>query len=128
MILAFEFNTRASHGVLEGFLADIVASFDLPLDLRREKEALCLFVEGEEDLLLKFSDFLSQMLPVSIFVQGFKVSVVEKSYGTPVALKSCELFLPFSPQMVKSVIDEKNPDFYNPFITPSVGIGLEAEE
>jgi len=124
MILAFEFSTRATHGVLENILSRIVKKVGYELDLRRHNGNLVLFLESDEDALLQFSDTLSQSLPLSVFVQSFNVHVVDKPYGQRVEVVPCELFLPFTPEMVSTVIDEKSSSYYNPFIPAEIGLSL----
>jgi hypothetical protein len=127
MILAFEFRTRATHGVLENILAHIVKSAGFNLDLRQNNGVLSLFVEGQEDELLSFSDKLSSSLPLSIFIQSFNVKVVNQPSGKPIEVLPCKLFLPFTPNMVAKALDEKGAFFYNPFIPSEVGLDLESD-
>jgi hypothetical protein len=126
MILAFEFSTRATHGVLENILSHIVKNAGFALDLRRNGNILTLFLNSDEETLLEFSNTLSNRLPLSIFVQSFNVQVVDAPFGEPVKVELCELFLPFTPGMVSSVTDEKNSLFYNPFTPCEIGLDLES--
>ena len=127
MILAFEFSTRATHGVLENALSYIVKNAGFELNLRRHEGVLVLFVEADEEKLLQFSNTLSKMLPLSVFVQSFNVKVVEAPYGTLVEVPSCEIFLPFTPQMLSLVLDEKSDTYYNPFVPCEIGLNLDCD-
>lgn len=127
MILLFEFKTGASHAVLENFLINISNEFNVEYFLRYEDKKVLFFILGDEEFLLDFSNKLSIYLPTSIFIDSFSARVVDEVFGEKREIKKCNLFLPFSPKMVEEVLNEDSAHYYNPFIKPSVGVGLKED-
>ena len=125
MILAFDFHYLSSNGVLESFLNNCVSETSLSYQLDREGNVVTLYVEGEEKALIDFSEKLSLELPLSLYFKSSTVRAVESMPTSVSTMRSCDLELPFTPRMLKHVMDRDGEDYYNPFITPDVGMASD---
>ncbi|MBE0494832.1 MAG: hypothetical protein IBX45_00335 [Campylobacterales bacterium] len=123
MILAFEFHYVSHNGVLENFLFQALEENPLPFSLEREGGAVTLCVEGEEAVLIDFSERLSRALPLSLYFKSLHVKVVEALGKGSMKRPACEVALPFTPQMLTRVMDT-----YNPFTPPAFGKNIQGHE
>lgn len=98
MILCFEFEYSNLNDNLAFFLDFYAKESTLEYSIQREGYTIRLYVKGEQDELLKFSDEISLKVPHSIFLQGSKVFVSEEMKGELVNFKN--LLPNITPNMV----------------------------
>ena len=67
MILAFEFNYISKNALLENILESTCKDFGIDYKIGKVDNVINLYVEGDEQVLTSFSDFISKRLPLSIF-------------------------------------------------------------
>lgn len=120
MILSFEFQYISQNRVLENFLKTICEEFDIVYKIDKKATIVTLYVDGDEQKLGDFADFLSNRLPLSIFFKSSSVNIVEtiESY---IQVAECELTLPYTPKALLSAQDKQSCKYMNPFIKNEVG-------
>ena len=116
MVLEFKFKYLSSNNTFVNILDNILSKKGSSYKINRIGDFIFLYVEDEEDRLLKISDEISNELPMSFFLQDFTLEVVPQIPNfdyqyTPDSLRKsyCSNCL--------TKIEEDSPDFfYNPFV------------
>ena len=120
MILAFEFHYVSHNGVLENFLFEVLEEKPLPFSLERQEGAVTLCVEGEEAVLIDFSDHLAQALPLSLYFKSLHVKTETQLGQTRMERPVCHVALPFTPKMLSQAKAT-----HNPFVPPTFGKNIQ---
>ncbi|MFV0481415.1 MAG: Sec7 domain-containing protein [Campylobacteraceae bacterium] len=115
MIFTYEFTYISNNAVLENFLYYFAKSDNLDFSITKEKDKIFLHVNANEDDFLRFSDDLSNNLPISIFLKDTKVYVSEE-FEENSKLSLCDITLPFTNLTAKRAKEE-----FNPFIKNEIG-------
>ncbi|RXI44146.1 hypothetical protein CRU99_05795 [Malaciobacter mytili] len=121
MVLKFNFLYNSNNSNLLFFLENIVNQSALEYKLLK-KEAIELYVQGNEKELISFSNELSSSLPMSIFLKNSTAEVVPQiPTEENTTFKLEELNLPFCSSCLKKVEDSTKLDnFYNPFVSCTI--------
>ena len=122
MILAFEFNYISKNALLENILKSTCKDFGISYKIGKINNIVDLYVEGDEDLLRSFSDFIGKRLPLSIFFKSTAVNVIEEIKNDLNKMNECTLCLPFTPKTLFTCKDESSTLFLNPLINNEVGV------
>jgi hypothetical protein len=122
MILAFEFNYISKNALLENILESTCKDFGIDYKIGKVDNVINLYVEGDEQVLTSFSDFISKRLPLSIFFKSTAVNVVEKSIDSSYEIAQCKLCLPYTPKSLLLSKDENSTSFLSPLINNEIGI------
>lgn len=78
MIVAFEFDYSCELNFLANFLHFYAKKSGLEFSIEESAERVSLYVSGEEDEILKFSDEYMKLVPNSVFLKKSSVKVVEE--------------------------------------------------
>ena len=81
MILCFEFEYSNSNDNLAFFLNFYAKKSELTYSFEKDGRFLRLYIKGDQEELLKFSDEISRCVPHSIFLQNSRVFVSEEMRG-----------------------------------------------
>lgn len=81
MILVYEFEYANSNDNLAFFLNFYAKKSKLPYGIERESSFVRLYIKGEEEELLKFSDEISELIPHFIFLSNSRVFVSDELKG-----------------------------------------------
>ncbi|AXX92070.1 hypothetical protein CPU12_00545 [Malaciobacter molluscorum LMG 25693] len=119
MILKFSFDYNSNNNTLLYFLQNIVSKTKLENKIIRQKD-IVLYVEGNEEELISFSDELSATLPMSIFLKNNTAEVVPEIPQIDSIKVNVDNKFAFCPSCLKQIEDDNSQDFYNPFISCSV--------
>lgn len=115
MILAFEFQYLSHNGVLENLLKNIALKFDINHKIAREDSIVTLYVEGSDDILGKFADYLSLHLPLSIFFKSSSVSVVDAIPEVQEVIPFSVFEIEFLPRILSALADKNSYMYAYPF-------------
>ena len=103
MILQFEFKYTSTNRVLENLLVSICKDFNIEFKLSRaSKYVILLLVRDEIERLEKFSNYLSDRLPLSIFFKSTTAKVVDSFEVEEIEVKDVDIVLPFTPKVFNS--------------------------
>ncbi len=130
MVLKFNFIYNSNNNNLLFLLQNIVKQSSLEYKLLKNKD-IELYVRGDEEELISFSDKLSSSLPMSIFFKNSTAEVVPQISNEENTTFQLEgLNLPFCSSCLKKVEDSSNSDnFYNPFLSCSIcGTSCDVKE
>lgn len=105
MILSFEFNYISQNALLENFLEVICKDFGIVYKIGKKENVIILNVEGDEETLTNFSNYISERLPLSVFFKSTAVNVVESMELDDFIIEKCNLTLPFTPK----ILSQSNP-------------------
>jgi len=110
MILAFEFNYVSKNALLENMLESICKDFGISCEIGKNENIINLYIEGDEEKLTNFSDFIGKRLPLSIFFKSTAVNVVEQKGDILNEIPVCSLCVPYTP---KTLLVSKNQPLAN---------------
>ncbi len=116
MILAFEFRYLLSNGVLEALLSEICNDFSIPYALEREAQNVTLYVQGNEEALGKFGDFLGNSLPLSVFFKSSSVYVADKFPSTQNKDISFSKSVVFTPKHLQASTNPDGAEYLLPYL------------
>ncbi|RXK00349.1 hypothetical protein CRU98_04110 [Arcobacter sp. CECT 8986] len=119
MILKFSFDYNSNNNALIYFLQNIVSKTKLENKIVRQKD-IVLYVEGNEEELISFSDELAATLPMSIFLKNNTAEVVPEIPQVDSIKVDKNKEFAFCASCLKQIEDSSNEDFYNPFISCSI--------
>ena len=120
MILTYEFTYFSKNGALENFLDNIAKDSSIKYSINTDSDRVFLHVEEDnEEKLLEFSNTLSALLPVSVFLVDTKIYVSEELNEKAYKVRECENRFSFTPKSLKTSINE-----FNPFIKNEVGANI----
>lgn len=116
MILEYKFKYISNNDYFISILNNIVEKKNISYKINKNNDYIFLYIEADEDKLLKISNQLSQELPMSIFLKDFTLEVVPqmvaKSYQH---LVSPRLKKSYCSNCLHNIEDEEADHFYNPF-------------
>ncbi len=78
MVLEYKFEYLSSDDSYSNLLDNILKERDLEYTIFRQGDYIYLYIQDEEEALLKISEELSFKLPMSIFLKNYALEVVEK--------------------------------------------------
>jgi len=118
MVIAYKFEYVSINMVLENFLKEICDEFKIEYSIQRNDTIITLFVNGTEEVLHKFADFISFYLPLSIFLKATSVKIIDAMPKSNLKILPCEISLPFSKKAI-TLVKQKNSVFLNNPFTPN---------
>ncbi|MDR1285165.1 MAG: hypothetical protein LBJ88_03075 [Campylobacteraceae bacterium] len=121
MILVYEFEYVSNNNVLENFLQNFADESKIEYYITKDGCKISLHVRGDEDILIAFSDKLSNSLPFSIFLKSTSVNVAnEWDNDKAIVVQKCEIYIPFTKKALNAAKDE-----FNPFVKNEIGRNLD---
>ncbi|WP_373036681.1 hydrogenase [Sulfurimonas sp.] len=116
MVLEFLFEYSSSSLVYDKVLLKALEGSELEGRLVKSDTEIKLYVEAEDsDLLEKFANELSLVLPHSIFLRNTEVNVVDAMPDNDFILPQVDKpALSFCPSCLSEVLDESSENYYNP--------------
>lgn len=115
MVLEYKFEYISNNNTLIKLLDNILKKEKLSYEIFREDDFIYLYIEAEEEELLKNSDKLAQEIPMSIFLKNFTLEVVpeipKKSYSQELDYSN----LSYCSNCLAKIENKESSDFYNPF-------------
>ena len=116
MVLKYSFEYVSNNGMLPYFISKIVNEFSLEHTIIQQNSIVELYVKGSSQALEEFSTFLSNHLPMSIFLKQTHVDVCDEfpSTSTNISLNKKESF-PFCPKCLSVVENSSDKNYFNPF-------------
>ncbi len=115
MILHYKFEYFSNNNLLIHSLEDCANEFNIEYKIMKENNEIHLYVEGDVQKLEEFSSFLSQNVPMSIFLNNVEVNSLD-SFPENIKDVSGEFHsLSFCMNCLHNV-DKSDENYYNPFI------------
>jgi len=121
MILAYEFEYVSNNLVLESFLKVISEEFGAKYTICREKSITTLYIDEDEQKQHEFADFLSQNLPLSLFLKSSNAKVADSIKGKELDFIETAISLPFTKKAIESAKDSNSLCLFNPYVPNEVG-------
>lgn len=115
MVLKFKFTYKSSDKTLAKFLDFASKQFDCKYKIYQELDFIYLYVDGNEEVLEKFSESLSIYIPMSIYYYDVQVEAADELPSLNSISLNQEKTISFCPSCLKEVENEQNEDFYNAF-------------
>lgn len=125
MVLKFKFTYKSSDKTLAKFLDFASKQFDCEYKIYQELDFIYLYVDGNEEVLGKFSESLSIYIPMSIYYYDVKVEAADELPSLNSISLNQEKIISFCPSCLKKVENEQNKDFYNAFKSCNICDGFE---
>ncbi|WP_321468102.1 hypothetical protein [Halarcobacter sp.] len=116
MILEYKFVYQSNNNYFVEYIDNILKQKETKYYINRENENIFLYVEDEEERLLKISDELSNELPISIFLKDFALEVVSQIplINYQYTLDSCQKS--YCSNCLAEIENKEMTNYYNPFI------------
>lgn len=120
MILKYNFEYQSNNDNFITIIDNLLHKKETNYKINRENNNISLFVEDEEDRLIKISDELSKELPISIFLKDFALEVVSQIPLTNYqhTLDSCQKS--YCSNCLAEIENKESTNYYNPFINCQV--------
>lgn len=116
MILEYKFKYLSNNNTFVSIINNLMAKKETRYKIDRKDDFIFLYIEDEEDRLLKISNELSEELPMSIFLKDFTLEVVPqipaKSYQH---IAPCYNKKSYCSNCLLTIEDQKTDHFYDPF-------------
>jgi hypothetical protein len=118
MVLQYKFEYLSNNHTLCNFLIRIAQEKNITYEITKQGDFIYFYVQAQQEELEMFSQYLSEQLPMSIFLKNTYVEVVEEMPNQGIKKQiHKEPTLPFCPKCLAQVEDESSSHYYNPFIT-----------
>jgi len=117
MILKYKFEYQSNNNSFISILDNLLKTKDCDYIIDRIDDKIYVYIEDEEEKLLKLSDQLSTQLPISIFLKDFSLEVVPLMPPTnyQITLDSCKKS--YCSNCLNEIGNKESTNYYNPFIT-----------
>jgi len=112
--VVIKFILKYSGDLLERFFIRVANEMNLKIGLKREREFLFIYVEGNQKEIEDFSNKLSSELPMSIFL-NFLSAEVSDEFVDFLPTEFLKRNIPPCPRCLNEVKDKNNKNYYNPF-------------
>ena len=121
MILLYDFEYISKNLVLENFLKVICEEFGVKYKLRKEGKFVKLYIDEDEQRQHEFADYLSSMLPLSLFLKSSNAKITDSIVGKEINIKNTAISLPFTKNAIECAKDAKSFYYNHPFPPNEVG-------
>ncbi len=120
MVLEYKFDYSSSNSKFETIIDNILKEKNIVYKINREENYIFLYIEDEDDRLIKVSNELSQEIPMSIFLKDFTVEVVPQIPEIDYQFAPNSLKKSYCTKCLTLIEEEGSSHLYDPFLNCSI--------
>ena len=120
MVLEYKFDYISNNSKYETILDNILIKKKTTYKINRVENEIFLYIEDDENRLLKISNELAKELPLSIFLKDFTLEVVPQIPNIDYQLTPDNFKTSYCLNCLSVIENKELKEFYNPFINCNI--------